>query len=95
MESKEARIAKLKEEITKIENEVEDNFMLYKIDPDCGGGIADTVTEMAISKTKEPLIKYCEEKFSYSPPFGYKRPEGDKEFCQTWYRIELTKIQIL
>ena len=103
MKSKEERIADIELEIAKKFAELEleiarlkdETYVLTQIEPDCGGGISDRQNNIAISKNIDELIKYSEDVFSYSPSLTNKRPESDKEFCKTWYRITPTNLLIL
>lgn len=93
MRSKEERIAELKKQILEIENEVDMNYELVEVVPDCGGGIMDSKTTLAISTSIDELVSYCEENFKYTPKF--KRGKDGLSPCATWYMLHYTKIQIL
>lgn len=98
MKTKEERIAELQKQIEEIKNEKPMNYKLVEVVPDCGAGISDKRTTIAISPDSTKLIDYCMNEFNYSPPVcheKYSRPNDGLPPCTTWYRIELTKVQIV
>jgi len=102
METKENRLKELEEEKLRIEREIQkvngepqDNFALIKVVPDCGGGIKDDETILAVSEDQDSLVKYCEENHSYSPALSDERPKDGSKPCDTWYKLEITKIQLI
>jgi hypothetical protein len=74
---------------------VQTNYHLVKVMPDCGGGICDTETDIIMSDNINKLKKFCQEQYSYSPLLGDKRSSNDKEFCKTWYKIVERKVNVL
>lgn len=103
MKSKDERIAELEEHkaktIAKLEAEIaklkDETYILIQVVPDCGGGIQDRTTDIAVSKNIKVLIDYCESNFAYSPSLTDKKPESDKELCKSWYKVVSTDVEIL
>ena len=95
MDSKEIRIAELKKQILEIENEKDYAFELIKVVPDCGGGIKDDETTIAVSMNIEKLIEYSKKEFQYVAKLDKRNPIDGKSPCETWYMISHTKIEIL
>lgn len=102
METKQQRIAELEKQLFDIQNKInkvngepQDNFALIKVVPDCGAGIRDDETILAISEDKENLILYCEQEHNYTPDLSDNRRKDGAKPCDTWYKLRLTKIQLI
>lgn len=72
--------------ISVYEENTNQSCILYSVTPDCGAGIKDDVKEIAISNSYSKLVDYAKRK-------GYKF-EGTSP-CETYYKIEKSKLMIL
>ena len=87
------KISELQRQIEEIKKEKVVSYSLVMVIPDCGGGVMDRRTCIAISSDQTKLINFCFEQFKYTPSF--ERNSDPKKPCDVWYQIEFTTIVIL
>jgi len=89
-----SRIAELERQILEIKKDVKVSYQLIKVVPDCGGGIKDSETIIAVCEDLDRLVKFCIEKYKYEPSLGRERNDNLQP-CDTWYKIDYSTILIL
>ena len=89
-------LALLERRKQEIKDGVDYNFALVQVVPDCGGGIRDDQTTIAIAASVDELKDYAKDVLGYDHALEFKceQPKSFKP-CDTWYTIHLTKIQIV
>ena len=96
-EEQKNEIASLQRRIEEIKSGLPINYELVEVVPDCGGGIKDYVTTIAIAPDIRSLQEYAQneiDKCNHIPELDGKKPKGQTP-CETWYTIKTTKVQVI